>query len=410
MAAALSSELVHVSPDDRPWFERLGFRSVNQIMKIPAAGAVALSGTSDVVRVSTESAPGAPPLLFIKRYRYDRPAQRLRLLFRGGWVGRSRARFEFEFLEEMRRRGAPAVRPVAYGEKRRRGLLRAAFLATEGAVGAVSLDRWVDDVRRSGRIPAGVRRRLIDDLGSSVRALHAAGVFHGALFWRNILVRCEPSGRFAVAFIDPDTRGRFFAGQVPAAQAESDLADVAATALAAGVRGGITRLVRAYLSANRLTPSNRKRVRRLVGLARRRAKAEARRFAVAAGLERLRRHVSSARSRPPVHSAEEFASLLHARLSADAAGRADLGDRCVAIRLSAAQGGDGTARILLVDGRGVRIEPRLPQRTDLILHTDVGTWLAVVNGRADVYDLLRRGGLQVTGDRRLLLWLADRIG
>lgn len=402
-------EHVHVSESDQTWLEGLGFRSVRQVMKLPGDGAVALSGTSDVVRIETGAAPDGPPTLFVKRFRYDRLRQRLGLLFRGGICGRSRARFEFEFLEEMRRRGAAAVRPVAYGERRRLGLLRAAFLATEGAVGAVSLDRWVDDERRSGRIHAVERRGLIDDLGRAIRALHTAGVYHGALFWRNILVRRDSSGRFAFLFIDPDTRGRFFAGAIPAAAEDADLSNVAATGLAAGLRGGLTRLLRAYLGVTRLTLNERKRVRRIIGLARPRAHAEARRFAVAVGLERLRRHVASSRARPAVNSAEEFAALLQARLSADAAGRAELSGRRVVIRLTAAQVDDGPGRTLVVDGESVRIEPHVPAQADLLLDADVVTWLAVVNGRADVYDLLRRGGLQVSGDRRLLLWLADRV-
>ena len=60
-------------------------------------------------------------------------------------MGKSRARFEYDVLAEMRRRGISAVRPIAFGERRSGGFLKACFLMTEGVTGAPSLDVLSDD-------------------------------------------------------------------------------------------------------------------------------------------------------------------------------------------------------------------------------------------------------------------------
>ncbi|MCH9001936.1 MAG: hypothetical protein IIC02_05120 [Planctomycetes bacterium] len=129
-----------VDPADRSWLAKLGFASVDQVLKYKPETIAAMSGSSETFPVEVGPANGAPQRIYIKRYRYRGVMARLKGMFRGTLLGKSRARFEYDVLAEMRRRGVPAVRPIAYGEKRSRGFLKACFLITEGVTGATSLD------------------------------------------------------------------------------------------------------------------------------------------------------------------------------------------------------------------------------------------------------------------------------
>ena len=88
---------------------------------------------------------GAPGF-FIKRYYYPTWRKRLRGAFRGTFFGVHRGRAEYGLLQEMRRLGLPAVRPVAYGSRRIGHFLKACFLVTEEIPGARNLTSFAGDV------------------------------------------------------------------------------------------------------------------------------------------------------------------------------------------------------------------------------------------------------------------------
>ena len=107
-----------------------------------------MSHTSDVVQVPIDPAFGGPSHVFVKRYRYDRFEHRIKQAFRGTLFGKSRARREFDFLSEMRRRKVPTVRPIAFGDTYGPLFLHASFLITEGSEGFHSLDLFALNTRR----------------------------------------------------------------------------------------------------------------------------------------------------------------------------------------------------------------------------------------------------------------------
>jgi len=128
---------------------------------------VARSRSSDTRSVVLAGHP-----LHVKRYRYS-PRQALRGMLRNTLSGPSRVAREYAMLTRVADRlGADVVpRAVAFGEARRFGFLRAAFLATEtipdshpvtGAVDAASLGRFL-------------------------RSIHDRGFSHGRLYARNLL-------------------------------------------------------------------------------------------------------------------------------------------------------------------------------------------------------------------------------
>ena len=123
--------------------------------------------------------------LHLKRYRYS-VRQTIRGMFRNTRFGLSRVAREYAMLVRVAERLGPGVVPraVAYGERRRVGFLRAAFLATETVPDAQPV---ADDV------DAG-------DLGRFLRRIHDGGFTHGRLYARNLLVTGE--GSFRIVDLD----------------------------------------------------------------------------------------------------------------------------------------------------------------------------------------------------------------
>lgn len=104
------------------------------------------------------------------------------------YLGRSRARAEYENLLYFQSRGIPTAPVIAFGEHGREALL-----VTEAITGAVDLaclvrrDRgWFGSVSNT--------RVLIDSLAHQVRLLHDDGFIHGDLKWRNLLVNPDIPG------------------------------------------------------------------------------------------------------------------------------------------------------------------------------------------------------------------------
>ncbi len=253
------------------WRERLrevGLDSVDRVLKCLGDQVVAWSRSTDTVRVDLPPAAGGGSV-FIKRYRHPRWRQRIKAMFRGAFFGRSRARAEFERLETMRARSAPVVRPVAYGERRFLHFVRSSFLITEGVPSAVSLTTFAQrhtNGRRSD-LPPDVRRRFIESLSRCIADLHAKGLTHGALFWRNVLVRRDESGRFDFVLLDPPGRRRVnlhSREDRQAAAVRHDLAALAALAPDFCTRAEMLRFFRAYLGTRRLDAAGRRLARDLL--------------------------------------------------------------------------------------------------------------------------------------------------
>jgi tRNA A-37 threonylcarbamoyl transferase component Bud32 len=91
-----------------------------------------------------------------------------------------RARREWRNLGLQERLGVAAAKRVAFGERRRSGVLRAAVLVTEAIPGAAPLDEWLRD-GKGGPSIAG-------QAGRYVARMHLAGFAHGDLNARNLLL------------------------------------------------------------------------------------------------------------------------------------------------------------------------------------------------------------------------------
>ncbi|MFQ5414081.1 MAG: lipopolysaccharide kinase InaA family protein [Phycisphaerae bacterium] len=397
---------------DRGWCHRLGWRTVDDVLAYSSRDVAAMSQSSDVVRVDVDPESGGPSSVYVKRYAYDSVGRRIKQMFRGTLFGKSRARVEYEFLHEMRRRGVPTARPIAYGDRRRGVFLHASFLMTEGADGMRSLDAFMLDRIRSRRLNPDERRTLTTAIASTIRRMHDAGVRHGGLFWRNILVRTRPGQGLDVELLDPDTHGRFFPGRVPDTAAIHDLSEFVASAMGLGLRRGIAELMRAYFHVKRLDERQRTMVHRILGRAKTLAPDERKRMTVTEMIEWLRNHVM--KHAAPSPAAATFTSIDHFfhHLITHAADNVSLPDQRRTIRFTfsddANQTGRVTRTLVIEHGRlGAGANDDAPP--DLVIRADERTWLAVLAGHDDAFARVRSNPIHVVGDSVLLSVLLELI-
>lgn len=403
-----------ISNVDRNWIEQIGWRSVDDVLARSAStdDVAAVSHTSDVVKVAVDPANGGPTIVFVKCYRYDRFVQRIKQAFRGTLFGKSRARREFEFLTEMRRRQIPTVRPIAWGDNYGRAFLRASFLVTEGAEGFQSLDLFGLNALRRNSLNRSQRRALTKGLATTIRRMHDAGIRHGGLYWRNILVGVAPGGGYDFLLIDPDRQGRLNASRVSESDVVGDLSEFVASGMAIGQRAGLLALMKAYLEVSHLTAEQRNLTSQIIERARALAPPERRRMAVAETMEWLRQRTAGVRRRDP--GARAFGSLddFFDRVSSIAAASTPASGPGKVIRFSFfdTNGSNGALdRTVIVDAERVTVSSARPARQDLIIRTDPETWLAVVSGRPDAYARLRAGRLRVDGDTTALPALMEHL-
>ncbi|MBJ40106.1 MAG: heptose kinase [Gammaproteobacteria bacterium] len=109
------------------------------------------------------------------------------------YLGRSRARAEWENLHVFRRLGLNTARPVAFGEdKDGRGIV--VTQAVHGAVDLATLAREAPLVLNDPAFQIAVGGRLAD----ATATLHESRFAHGDLKWRNILVHAESREVFLI--------------------------------------------------------------------------------------------------------------------------------------------------------------------------------------------------------------------
>ena len=149
--------------------------------------------------------PPAPlPGCYAKIYRYPRWDDRLRITFRGGLLGRSRASVEYHNLRVLHARGL-APRVVAFGQQRIAGLLQSSLLISEEVPDARSLDQYIAGPFQT--LTPQARRDVIDRLAAFTRQMNAGGFINSEYHWRNILVINQCDG-VAFQLIDPSSSRR----------------------------------------------------------------------------------------------------------------------------------------------------------------------------------------------------------
>lgn len=194
-----------------------------------------------------------PPALYVKRYRSAGKGLRR-------WLGRSRARAEWENLQLFERLGIPAPVLVAAGEERRRGRFLRAALVTLEVPGARDLAAIATtDPQRFSDAPW--REAVAAQLAAHLRALHGAGFAHGDLNWRNVLVAGDPP---RVYLLDCPA-GRRWWGPLLQRRRARDLAQLDKLARHLLPRTARLRFFKRYLGhPGRLTAADRRLLRRVL--------------------------------------------------------------------------------------------------------------------------------------------------
>ncbi len=215
-----------IDPPFREHLRRAGLDSVSAVLACVGDRLAAWSRTGDTIMVKL---PHACSPVYIKRYHYPRLRHRVQGMFRGTFFKASRARSEYRALALMRRLGIQAVRPVAFGERRRGHFLRSCFLITEAVPEAMALSSFIRTFshRRESAQAIGARRDILTSLARQIRHMHQVGFMHRDLFWRNVLIRILPENRFEFYFLDASVGRRI---RMTQRRQESIVADIAAMA------------------------------------------------------------------------------------------------------------------------------------------------------------------------------------
>lgn len=178
--------------------------------------------------------------VYFKRYVY--PPR----LWHAFWLRPAKPAVECWAYSRLRALGIPTLDVVAFGERRRFGMLLAGCIVTRGVPDTINLATFAKTVWRQW--PRARRRQvafaIAERLLAQVRSAHAAGFFHHDLKWRNLLI--GPGG-------DPDTLvwidaprastmpGRRRRGVI------ADLSDLARIAISLFSRTDLMRFLRLYL-------------------------------------------------------------------------------------------------------------------------------------------------------------------
>ncbi|MCX6358125.1 MAG: phosphotransferase, partial [Candidatus Aureabacteria bacterium] len=119
----------------------------------------------------------------VKIYRHARFGDWLKANLLG-----SKARQEWRITSAAVARGLRTVTPVAFGERRRLGILRESYLVTVRIFDCVTLEEAVFSADGTFRVNAAERRELITMLATLLRQMHDRGIYHRDLHPGNFLV------------------------------------------------------------------------------------------------------------------------------------------------------------------------------------------------------------------------------
>ena len=162
---------------------------------------IVMDRTSETRRL----APPSPlPGCYAKIYRYPRRDDRLRILLRGGLLGRSRGKVEHDNLQRLHAKGL-APRIIAFGQERSGGLLSASLLVVEEVVGALPMDTFI--FQKLPSMSKSQRKIFIKTLAIFTRKMNQNRFVNSEYHWRNILVR-QTDDTFSIQVIDPSSSRR----------------------------------------------------------------------------------------------------------------------------------------------------------------------------------------------------------
>jgi len=159
-----------------------------------------LKNTPKTVLSVVEIPSGSGPRACVKHYRYPTAWGKIKDCFRY-----SKGKISWVAANELLRRGISHLKPLAYIEKRRFGLLKESFFITESPPDYLEVDRYLIKSFGNGQSrDLGTKKRaFIQEFAQCIGRLHRSEIFHNDLKTCNILTR-ERSGHWDFSFIDLD--------------------------------------------------------------------------------------------------------------------------------------------------------------------------------------------------------------
>jgi tRNA A-37 threonylcarbamoyl transferase component Bud32 len=136
----------------------------------------------------------------VKHYRYPTAWGKIKDCFRY-----PKGKISWVAANELLRRGISHLKPLAYIEKRRFGLLGESFFITESPPDYLEMDRYLMKSFGNGQSRDSVtkKRTFIQEFARCIGHLHKSEIFHSDLKTCNILTR-ERSGHWDFSFVDLD--------------------------------------------------------------------------------------------------------------------------------------------------------------------------------------------------------------
>jgi len=246
--------------------EEAGLDHVEKVLKAVGVEVAAWSRTTDTIRVVLGEDNRWQGGCFIKRYHYPRWKSRIKAMFRGTFFSKSRARTEYDTLRRMRQLHVPAVRPIAYGERRFLHFVTNCFLITEAVPQSTSLVSFAvgAEENSNGRaLSPSERHALIRSLAQQVRLMHDSGFAHGRLFWRNVILRRFPDGLFEFHFLDAAPGKRIWRKHHDQPDVTDDISALRTIAPRFCTRTDMCRFAKTYLDTQKLSRQHAEWLKRI---------------------------------------------------------------------------------------------------------------------------------------------------
>jgi tRNA A-37 threonylcarbamoyl transferase component Bud32 len=159
-----------------------------------------LKNSPKTVVSMVEIAPESGLRTCVKQHRYATVWGQIKNCFRY-----SKGKISWIAANELFRRGISDLKPLAYVEKARIGLLKESFFLMESPVDYLEMDRYLIKSFGNGQSRDLItkKRAFIQQFAQCIGRLHRSEIFHGDLKACNILAR-ERAGAWDFSFIDLD--------------------------------------------------------------------------------------------------------------------------------------------------------------------------------------------------------------
>ena len=119
-------------------------------------------------------------------------------------IRQGRADKEFHLAHLLDECGVQTIKPVAFGERRRHGVLLESYLLTEAIPDGLTLYELIEQHILTGRVPfpPEARFRFAAELAKLTATIHQTGIEHRDLHEKNIVVRPMPDGTYRFYLLD----------------------------------------------------------------------------------------------------------------------------------------------------------------------------------------------------------------